>query len=506
MRTVAHQLFRAVVPGIVVALLSGGLVLDHLISARLERDFDEVLTAKARSLIALTELENDVLEVEEHDHSLPAYSDREAPDYFLMRHPDGRVLVRSPSVEDPSWLVAPEAPATTSYRDVRLPDGRSGRVRSERFAPLIDDDEGTIISTPIQVTLMLASSRESLDALLTSVHLVLATTGLGIAAVIVLLARHGIRRTLAPLEEIGRQVGGLDPTQPGQRLALDSSSAELDRLTRRFNALLERVEGAIVRERQFSADVAHELRTPLAELTTLVEVNERWPDNPTLRAAFHDDLTGALSRMERTVTNLLALSRSESGVDGVGTEADLVDLIDEAVNAASRRSAEREVSFRTTRPEGAFVVEGLEQWQGILTNLLDNAGEYARAGSVIEVTLKREMGRDGPAGCLSVVNEVDALNPTDVDHFFERLWRKEAARSSTVHGGLGLSLVRAYASQLDVTATAELEADGERVHLRIGGIVEQGTPAPFPGPLVSGRRNGTSESRGGTIADALPAD
>ena len=253
---IASRLFRSVVPGIVFALVSGGLFLDLRISDRLEQDIDAVLLAKAQSLMALTEIENNVVEIEPYEHALPAYADRQAPDYFIMLDHEGRTIARSASVGEGDWLVPLANQPGHEYHDVPLPDGRAGRAIEMRFVPLIDDDDVVdgAKSVPLPVTLMIATSRDSLDQLLRSVHAGLAGTGLALILLIIVLARRGIRTTLAPLERIGDQVMALDPTRLDQRLDPERSSAELDRLTSRFNALLERLEAAFLRERRFFVD------------------------------------------------------------------------------------------------------------------------------------------------------------------------------------------------------------------------------------------------------------
>ena len=471
MPTIATQLFRSVVPSIVIALAVGGLVLDVLIGERLEDDFDAVLATKVQSLVALTELENGELELERYDQVLPGYADPLEPDYFVMLDPEGSVLARSPSLEASDWLVVPDDVMTHGHRDLVLPDGRHGRTLDRRFVPSVDDDddeEGEAVSEPYPVTLHLAVSREPLDALRASVRVLLIGTGLVLVAAIVLLARRRIRSTLAPLEHLGEQMARLDLARLGQRLSLETGSHELERLTARFNELLARLDAALHRERRFSADVAHELRTPLAELKTLGEVSSRWPDDPDLHRSFLSDHAAAVTRMERTVTTLLALARSESSVDGLDVPVDLVELVRRAGASVETRMNERALTLRATLPDEPVVCAGEAQWQSVIGNLFENAAEYADPGSAVEIVLDRVPGNG--TWRLLVSNRSDELAAEDLPQLFERLWRKDKARHSGRHGGLGLSLVKACARQLGVEIHPEL-GPGGRFTMSVAGIV-----------------------------------
>lgn len=474
MPTIASKLFRSVVPGIVFALVTGGLVLDLLIGDRLVAEFDAVLETKAQALMALTELENGVVELEPYDHVLPRYTDPDDPDYFVMLGPDGEILFESAMVGDSAWLAALDESEMRRHRDLILPNGRNGRTMNLRFEPAIDDEEEGPASEPLTVTLHLAVSREPLDALLASVHLVLIGTGIALIALIVLLARRGIRTTLAPLEQIGEQVLALDPERLDQRLSLDTGSLELERLASRFNEMLERLDVAFNRERRFSADVAHELRTPLAELKTLGEVNARWPDDATLRQSFSADHAAAVARMERTVTMLLALARSETGVDGVDGSIELVALARRCISSLEARARERDVALQVTLPDTTIVSEGETQWRAVLCNLLENAIEYAVTGSHVDVSLTR--APDTRLWQFTIANTTRELAPEDLPLMFERLWRKDASRSSQRHGGLGLPLAKACARQLGVDIQPSLDDDDQLV-MTVSGIAVQPTEA-----------------------------
>ncbi len=184
-----------------------------------------------------------------------------------------------------------------------------------------------IIITPDQVTVTVATSRESLDDTLTQLNLILLLTAVLTTSVIILLQRRALRRAVRPLQEMSDQIGQLDVERIDQSLSLSYPIQELDVLKTRFNDMLSRLNEGFQRERRFSSDLAHEMRTPLAELRTLAEVMQRWPDEPSLKASFNDDLLTSVGRMERLIQSLLALSRGELGLTSKESSVDLCKLV-----------------------------------------------------------------------------------------------------------------------------------------------------------------------------------
>jgi len=533
MPTIARQLFHSVVPGILFTLLTGGVLLDLMIAERLEEEFDQQLITRTQALMALTEEEEGVVEVESHDEAMPGYSRKEAPDYFTLHDAEGQLLLSSPSVIGDSALPHPgdasDARPDSTFLDLTLPDGRPGRLLRRTFIPTLDvdddededeihdgggNDEVPIDASPASertpVTLQVAISRDRLDGLLSSVHLVLVVTGLALMGVIVLLTRSGIRRTVAPLERISEQVAGLDERRLDERLVLDASVHELDVLTSRFNALLTRLDRAFERERCFSGDVAHELRTPLAELRSMIEVTERFPDDPTLRGGFFTDLKASTQRMQRTVENLLALSRSETGQACAGVRLDLRLALERAVGERREAAAQRDCTFALTLPPEPLSVPGDAFWTPIISNLLDNATAHGDAGTEITVSLTHD-GRNGQLR-FAVSNSARELVPEDTCLMFDRLWRKDRSRASSLHSGLGLALVKVCATQLGLSAGAALES-GQRLTVYVEGVPEA-KPAVSEGTqfdsrdardLSSTRRPVAVDTAGTTVPGSLSA-
>ncbi|WP_169727443.1 sensor histidine kinase [Granulosicoccus antarcticus] len=494
MKDFAQALFRSVVPTILLVLLTGGVVLDVLITEGLEEDFDELMIAKALGLIALAEDGDDGVEMENYEVTLPNYALAENAEYFQLVNDSGKALINSASLS--YWEDSGHPFPGLNERDnqallsVTLPDGRPGRLLRKRFVPRLDYDEDGAFGFPLEMdaqfldfpgepgiiriqqlvepdnkpitierqplTLQLAVGRASLDSLLYKVHSVLLLTGLSIMLVIVLLARRSINKAVKPLRVMAVELHDIDEQRFNERLRTDSNVNELHDLAQSVNVLLGRVDAAFERERRFSGDVAHELRTPLAELRTLLDVTERWPDDPAIKQTFSTDVRDVTDRMQRIVETLLQLSRSEQGFDLLINCQDLTELVRHCAGKLEQAAQDKRITLQVHMTDTAIGCIGLDQWQSICGNLMENAVEYATEGSQVDIELKP--ATDGLIQ-FSVTNQTSNLTESDLDNMFERLWQKDTSRTSSLHSGLGLALVRSCAKQIGGEVKATLSQD-----------------------------------------------
>ena len=150
----------------------------------------------------------------------------------------------------------------------------------------------------------------------------------------------------------------------------------------KVNDLLERLEAAFQRERRTTANIAHELGTPIAELRAVAEAAGRWPDNAELRARTVDEAARIAVQMERIVRTLLVVARGESGaapIEGVA----LGPLVASCWAALAAEADARRIRLQGPELDGVRVRAGPELLRMLLRNLLENAVQYAVLGSEI---------------------------------------------------------------------------------------------------------------------------
>ncbi len=462
MKSIRSQLTRRLVLGALLIAGGGGATAYLTMRAASIRQFDEALLGKAQSVCGLTEQESDGrVNVDLADVRPLGFGEDDAEHFFQVRLVDGTTVMRSPSLHaDELPLLTADAP---TFADIALPHGVAGRAVAFTFTPR-DADDRSLPTHAARATLIVAASRRSLDASLRTTLAALAlSTGVLLLSAWLLVPRE-LRRGLRPLDELGERVAHITADSLATRFPAEGMPAELTPIAHRLNELLARIGASFERERRFSADLAHELRTPLAELRSQAELALKWPD---ARAASADAETLAIAqRMEHLVTRLLALARAEGGHAGAVRER---IALEPAVQAAWRplaaRAAARQlrVSFHL---EGKITIESDPALlREILANLVANAVDYAPAGGAIEVRATRA---DGPFA-LAVTNAAPDLDAADVEKMFARFWRKEAARSDDEHAGLGLALARSYAHALGCELHATLDSSA-RLTLRLSGI------------------------------------
>jgi signal transduction histidine kinase len=435
-------------------LAAGGLLLDRVISSRLLREFDAALIEQAKSLQATTEQENGGVWLEFSAGVMPEFAG-ESPDYFqLWRGRD--VLARSPSLGTrtlPRWSRPADHPR---FAGLTLPDGRRGRQIEISYRPQIELANESMIpappGTPV-VTLVVAHGREDLDAFLASLHLTLALGVLGLLAGIALLVKGVVGLGLKPLDELAHRLETMDAASLGEAVVIADAPAELTSTIRHLNGLLARLKESFERERTFSANLAHELRTPLAELRAVTDVALKWPDGPPSSLHALQEVRGIGLQMEKVVVNLLALARYDSRQQTVlQSEAHLGEVAAKCWSAVAAEAEEKRMPFALEIPEDLAVVTDREKLELILSNLFSNAVAYGTPGT--SVTCAAALA--GGGFTLRVANSTAGLTAADLPRLFDRFWRKDAARSAGQHAGLGLSLVSALCEILGFDKEARL--------------------------------------------------
>jgi len=147
----------------------------------------------------------------------------------------------------------------------------------------------------------------------------------------------------------------------------------------------------------------------------------------------------------------LALARGEEGGLPVQRQRlELAPLLQEVCDPFREPAAARELALKVNLPVGAVTETDPVLRRSILTNLVDNAVAYTPRGGAVDGEASVE---EGPC-TLCVANTVDHLDDRDLPHWFERFWRKDAARSADGHTGLGLSLARTFAHAIGCELTA----------------------------------------------------
>lgn len=258
-------------------------------------------------------------------------------------------------------------------------------------------------------------------------------TPLLVALPLLALAVWGaVRAATASLRRFG---GSLQARQPHDDAPLDASGLprEVEPLAHALDDLLARIRTLIETERRFTADAAHELRTPVAAIRVQAQVALAEDDAGLRREALQATLQGC-DRAGHLIEQLLTLSRLEAGVDVASTRFDLREPVTEAIGQLASLTAGRGQSIEADLPQ-AFVVDGRPALVGVLLrNLLDNASRYAGAGTTIAVSLRL----DAEGASLVVEDSGPGMSADDLARLGQRFFRVLGTGESG--SGLGWSI------------------------------------------------------------------
>jgi two-component system sensor histidine kinase QseC len=428
MRSIRRQLTASLVIALLAAFTLTAGTVHGVVRRSLQEQYDAALLEAARALGRLVEYSEGHLDLELLGAPMPEY---EQADYFLVRDEQGAVLGRSRSLGSGELPVAGHEPA---FRDLALPDGREGRLVSVGLIAANDLEHPAPAAELPRIVVSVARSRAPLDAAIGALLRAVLLASLAAALIAALLVHLAVRRGLAPLAELADTLGTVDASSLGTRLPTRDAAAELRPFVDRINALLERLEAAFGRERRMTSSIAHELRTPVAELRAAVDVARRWPDDPELKAQALEVGDDVARRMTELVTAILRAARVESGQSAVRVESvALRDLVAECWRPCEAQARERGVVLRNEVPPGAALDSDRGLLALVLGNLLDNGARFAPAAGEVRV--------ECAPGALEVSNAAGGLRPEDLPHLAEPFWRRDASRSDPAHSGLGLSLV-----------------------------------------------------------------
>jgi two-component system heavy metal sensor histidine kinase CusS len=436
-------------------VLAATAVLYWALAGNLDREDDEALADKVRAVRAiLAERPGDAEALRQEVEATNAAHGTER--IFLGvrdKHSGYRgategMFTQIPSTAFPHFGALAPDDQTINYR---TESGRSFRLRA------VTDDFGSYL---IQVAIdrtpeaeLLADYRRNLGAVL-GAALVVGTLG-GYR-----IARHGTR----PVRTIAATARRIRPAHLGERIVARGLPAELRELADTFNGMLDRLEDAFARLARFSADIAHELRTPVNNLRGEVEVALTRPRPP---EEYRDVLGSCLEecgRLARLIDSLLFLARAENPERRINRENVDVGGEFEGVRAFYEASAaEANVRLSVESPPGLAASLDRALFRRAVANLADNALSHTPAGGAVTLAALP----DGE-GVRVVVSDTGRGIPAEhLPYVFDRFYRADAARpSDRGNAGLGLAIVKGIAELHGGTATVASEpGHGTRVTL-----------------------------------------
>lgn len=434
---------RRLVFGVVVTelfLVAALLILaTSIIRRHATQSFDAVLYGRAMSIAALVRFSEGPQEQLEFDKSLlPRTSAVEVPDLYYIESSDGKRLAASPS--EAFYRLTLENSGSWDFELHGIPY----RAIQLKNLPVLDKEEDDSTSSVTLNVTYAASTRELHISLLRAVSTVL-VAGIILLGFSVLFSIWAIKSGLRPLSTLAISAGSISASN----WQLDAPSStlqtiELAPLTRAMKSMLVTLRAAFEQQRDFTANAAHELKTPVAIVKSTLQSLVQQPRSNEMYQTGINDALSDLARLEALLHSLLRLARAEQrAAQGTREKISTVDVI-----ATCESAIVRLAPYARTRTvnvvlaageEPLFVCASAEDLEIIWTNLIENAIRHAPAESEVRVTA----GRNNGSVRIAVCDSGPGVPAEEGLHIFNRFHRGDRSRSRESGSyGLGLAITK----------------------------------------------------------------
>ena len=456
------MIFSTLKNRLVVVLLVGGIFITTLtiwgvgfqVRHQLLEQLDHSLMDKMRLIRSSCIQRKQGVHVELSPNLFERIHDASDPEYIRLSllEPEPRVILESPTLEGIDWEIKVPDSESPEVHFVELPDGRKLRAASQRFVPPRESGVGE----PVTMSLWAAHGTERVEAAYRRIAGISFVAGVASLLLLAILIRVVVGRNLRFFQELSgciREVSLEESVEGGIRL--ENAPSEMMPVIARLNELMARMDRALKNERRFTADAAHELRTPLAGLRNRIELALSRPRSGEDYQQALIEVLAIEDWLERLVQSLLLLARLEAGTQRIDYEPlPVTDLIRRSWKPYFERAEESDFEVELVcapvfEPPRPLPIELLEI---VCRNLFDNALSYTQPGGTIRVTVSETQ----PDLSIEVCNEpVTDESMMPIEEVFVPFSR--GAQSSDVserHSGIGLALCRRIVRSLD----GEIEA------------------------------------------------
>ena len=422
-----------------------------VIRSQLRKAFDVALRGRAMSIAALVRYSED------DSHKLifeadlaPASLDPGAPDLYEVFANDHTLIARSASWPTKEGVSPPRG---TRWIATHVVNGIPYRVLRLERVPVLDR-EGDAPSTDF-LTVTYASSTDPVTRAVNEVLLYIAVGSIVLLAISGGFALWALRRSLRPLAALATSAGAISTSNWGLNppdQAIDT--LELAPLTQAMTSMLDGLHRSFTQQREFLANAAHELKTPVAILkSTLQSLLQRPRTSDEYRAGLEEALDD-MARLEKLLHSMLRLARAEQWTAGsLRRDLSPIDvgmtcqLAIERVEAVAQQRGVK-IDFTATAP--LRLAADPDDLELVWSNLLENAIRFSPQGETVCMSVHASNGH----GCVEVADHGPGIPASELPRIFERFHRADASRARNTGGyGLGLAiskaLVEAYGGTIE---------------------------------------------------------
>ena len=245
------------------------------------------------------------------------------------------------------------------------------------------------------------------------------------------------KKATQPIREITEKITRITAENLNERVMVRQTGDEIEELAETFNSLMDRLDSAFRRERQFIGDVAHELKTPLATLTGEIELAlaKKRKTKEYERALKEASIDAR--RLGETLANILDLAWSQT--DAKLERVDLSAAVGDLYEVAKKLALAKHITAKNDIKQGIYVLGRKDKLFRAILNLIDNAIKYTSEKGRVEIGLRKERG----FAVVKIADNGTGIGRADLPHIFERFYRGK--KTETTGSGLGLPIAQAIA-------------------------------------------------------------
>ncbi len=444
-------LMQLALTGAVVALAT------YLTRWQLHSAFDSALHGRAMSVAALVRFSEDEHPQLVFDNSqAPPPLGRRQQDMYEILGSDDKVIGRSTMWND---KVASPRRQDRSYWTARVGDEKYRVIRLKQIPVL--DSEGPGVTESKTITVLYAASTSEIREQVWAVAILTSVGSLVLLGLATGTTVWVVRKGLSPLAALASSAAGVT-AQDWSLHAPDEAYAtvELAPLTGAMDRMLATLERAFTSQREFIANAAHELKTPIAVLKSTLQLALQ---RPRTAGEYERELQNAVedvARLEALTHSMLRLARAEQLQSRQRPDLPVVDLAASCEGSAERWRplAETKSVHIDVQSSGAPQVKGdPDDLEAIWNNLLDNAIRYSPTGGLIRLSISRDNGH----ALIEVQDQGPGIREQDLQDIFGRFQRSDSSRSRETGGyGLGLAIAKAMVEAYGGCIAAETRNGG----------------------------------------------
>lgn len=462
MTSIKKKLSRYISISISILLVSILLITDISVDGWISSEFDRAMVNKSALLETLVSEDPEEVDFDFADEFMPEFSGKNDPEYFQLWL-DGSLFEKSKTLQLFELNELPKVDVQLnehSITNIILPDGRSGRMIFTKFIPQVDSDvqeefgieREVFAKNQKSMELAYAISNEALNQILWFVDIIFVFSSFLAIIAVRKIVSTVVEKGLVPLDKLNSELKEIDLDSEVSAITTKGLPLELVAIADGINHFIVENKALYSREKRIASDIAHELKTPIAELLNLGEVALKFPHEKQLQDNFTKDVVGIAQRLKSIVNGILLLQKSTSNAQLTKQSIDLEKVTQQII--ARENPSFREVHLTcdnklTRLKTSQFAIET------ILSNLINNALFYSVENTPIVIVIK-ESANNKTEIRISNTSKYD-YSADELKQFFEPLWQKDASRTSAMRFGLGLAIVKSYCDNVKAELAVNIE-------------------------------------------------